>query len=465
LNGRRMKIPAALALGAVMVFGCSHPPAKTAEAVAAAHTEPGIALVNQKKLSPRLSELTFTSSALDGTTKVRVLLPRGYDAEKRRRYPVLYLYHGGGQSASSWTQDGAAEKITAGLPAIVVMPDAGSTEWYADWWNNGHRGRPMWETFHITRLLPWVDEHYRTIPERGARAAAGLSMGGFGAVSYAARHPDLFGAVGSFSGDVDHQNVQMRTIIEQLHPSLWGPWATQEVRWRGDNPWDLAANLAHTDMSLYTGNGQPRQDGEAVDATEQRIRQENVSFHERLRDLGIRHRWHDYGPGSHTWPYWQADLRDWIPHLKAYFARHAQHRATPRSFTFSSIRPQYSAYGWTVLMRRDDTEFSALEVARERRFTVVGNGSATVLTPSLARPGRRYHVTVRDHAGASVWSATADAQGRLTIPLALGPGNPHQQYSPQADTSSTGPSPDNAPFHTRGNSSRFNRAEVTITPR
>jgi S-formylglutathione hydrolase FrmB len=208
LHGRRVRIPAALALGAVMVFGCGHPPARTAEAVeavAATRTETGIALVNQKRLSARLSELTFTSSALDGTTN---------GAEKGHRYPVLYLYHGGGQSASSWTQDGAAEEITADLPAIVVMPDAGSTEWYADWWNNGHRGRPMWETFHINRLLPWVDEHYRTIPERGARASAGLSMGGFGAVSYAARHPDLFGAVGSFSGDVDHQNVEMRTIIE-----------------------------------------------------------------------------------------------------------------------------------------------------------------------------------------------------------------------------------------------------------
>jgi hypothetical protein len=88
LNGRRVRIPAALALGAVMVFGCGHPPARTAEAVAATHTDTGIALVNQKRLSPRLSELTFTSSALDGTTKVRVLLPRGYDAEKGRRYPV-----------------------------------------------------------------------------------------------------------------------------------------------------------------------------------------------------------------------------------------------------------------------------------------------------------------------------------------------------------------------------------------
>ena len=75
------------------------------------------------------------------------------------------------------------------------------------------------------------------------------------------------------------------------------------------------------------------------------------------------------------------------------------------------------------------------------------------------------HYGCSETSPSSVRSATADAQGRLTIPLALGPGNPYQQYSPQAETSSTGPSPDDVPFHARGNSSRFNRAEVTILPR
>ncbi|MBZ3900372.1 alpha/beta hydrolase [Streptomyces griseiscabiei] len=404
----------------------------------------------------------MSSSALTGTAEVRVLLPRGYGVEEGRSYPVLHLYHGGGQSASSWTRDGAAEEITADLPAIVVMPDAGCTDWYADWWNDGDHGRPMWETFHIGLLIPWVDEHYRTIPVRGARAVAGLSMGGFGALSYAARHPDLFGAVGSFSGDVDHQNLEMRTIIEQLHPCLWGPWATQEVRWRGDNPWDLGANLAGLDVSLYTGNGHPRQDGEAVDRTEQRIWQENVSLHERLLTLGTRHRWHDYGAGSHTWPYWQASLRAWIPHLKACFARHAQHPEIPRSFTFSSIRPQYSTYGWSVRMRRDVTEFSALKVARTGHFTVFGNGAATVRTPPLARPGSRHSLTVHDREAASVRTVSADSQGRLAITVSLGPGNPYQQYSQEAEASSSGPSPDDVPFHVRGDGSRFHRAEVTI---
>ena len=58
----------------------------------------GLTLVgDHKQLTRRLSELTFRSTVLDGNTKVRVLLPDGSDADGRTRYPVLYLYHGGGE--------------------------------------------------------------------------------------------------------------------------------------------------------------------------------------------------------------------------------------------------------------------------------------------------------------------------------------------------------------------------------
>ena len=67
-------------------------------------------------------------------------------------------------------------------------------------------------------------------------------MGGFGAMSYAARHPDTFAAAASFSGAVDTVNP----ASEHRDPASdepYGPLATQEIRWRGNNPVDLAANL------------------------------------------------------------------------------------------------------------------------------------------------------------------------------------------------------------------------------
>jgi S-formylglutathione hydrolase FrmB len=117
----------------------------------------------------------------------------------RRRYPVLYLLHGTSGGAADGTTMGNAEQATAGRPLIVVMPDIALHDegggWCTNWWNAGKRGAPEWERFHIDQLLPWVDHNLRTIRSRSARAIAGLSQGGFCSMSYAARHPDLFGTV------------------------------------------------------------------------------------------------------------------------------------------------------------------------------------------------------------------------------------------------------------------------------
>src|SRR4051794_21341742 len=150
---------------------------------ASASSGPGgrghLKLMAERHVDRRLVELTFTTPALDDPTHVRVLLPGGYERSDRR-YPVLYLLHGAIDDYRGWTDEGNAERITAGKPLIVVMPDAGSDGYYSDWWNFGKGGPPEWETYHIDQLLPWIDHHLRTVPGRRGRAVAGLSMGGFG---------------------------------------------------------------------------------------------------------------------------------------------------------------------------------------------------------------------------------------------------------------------------------------------
>ncbi|TMB02806.1 MAG: hypothetical protein E6J70_06435, partial [Deltaproteobacteria bacterium] len=94
----------------------------------------------------------------------------------------------------------------AQFPLIIVMPDAGHDSeagWYSDWAD----GSRQWETFHTRVLVRYVDGHFRTL-RLAHRAVAGLSMGGFGAMSYAARHPGLFQAAASFSGAVDTRYVE-----------------------------------------------------------------------------------------------------------------------------------------------------------------------------------------------------------------------------------------------------------------
>jgi enterochelin esterase-like enzyme len=134
----------------------------------------------------------FSTKALGGESTFAILLPADYDASSLR-YPVVYLLHGGTQNhtafpARSWF---ARDVTRRGL--IAVMPHTPPFAYTA------RAGTLLpFETF-IEELVRYVDANYRTVAVREARAIAGLSMGGFGAVVAGVTHPDLFGTVGAFS--------------------------------------------------------------------------------------------------------------------------------------------------------------------------------------------------------------------------------------------------------------------------
>ena len=421
--------------------------------VPAAPARADLQLVKTDRLSPRLLDLTLhPSTPLLKTpdTHVRVLLPAGYDASAPRRYPVLYLLHGGADDYRSWTRPadgkGDAEKATAALELIVVMPDAGQGGWYTDWYNNGAGGPPMWESYHVGQLIPWVDAHYRTIADRAHRAIAGLSMGGFGAMSYAARHPDLFSAAATWSGAVDTNQPAAPHVLDLIAGldggvpgSLWGLRETQEVRWRGHNPWDLAANLRGMSLSIRSGNGEPGGPyGGGGDPLEPAVHQMSVSFHDRLTSLGIPHVWDDYGPGGHDWPYWNRDLREDLPRFMASFA-HPPAAPPAVPFTYTTIEPTYDVYGWHVAVDRPVLEFSTLADAGADGFSLLGSGTATVTTAPLYLAGVRYPVTVESNAGtgAATREVTAGRDGRLTLAVPVGPPNAAQEYTVPNDSSET----------------------------
>jgi S-formylglutathione hydrolase FrmB len=128
-----------------------------------------------------------------------VYLPPGF--EPSRRYPVVYLLHGMPGSPSEFL-DGtqlatfADTGIASGSlrPFIAVLPSAGSTGKY-----NGEWAGP-WENELVRRIIPWVDASLPTIATRQGRVIAGLSAGGYGAADIGIRHPQLFGAIESWSG-------------------------------------------------------------------------------------------------------------------------------------------------------------------------------------------------------------------------------------------------------------------------
>ena len=100
----------------------------------------GVRVLAQRRLSDRLVELRLDSDALVAPVGTRILLPTGYEPDAQRRYPVLYLLHGGLGGFRNWTDYGDVERLTTDVEVIVVMPSGGTGGWYRDWHNFGRGG-------------------------------------------------------------------------------------------------------------------------------------------------------------------------------------------------------------------------------------------------------------------------------------------------------------------------------------
>jgi S-formylglutathione hydrolase FrmB len=390
--------------------------------------------------SGRLRDVVLYSPALAAQTHVYVLLPVGYDPRGKTRYPSLYLLHGAAGSYVDWINAGAAQQVIDqatqqhGLPAfITIMPDAGVWGFYSDWYGSDLTGTPnpppAWTRYHIGELIPWVDGHYPTKAARSNRAVAGLSMGGFGAMSYAARFPDLFVSAATFSGavDTDVYYPYGPTYLSALAPvfsggqfnqCVWGDEVTQDVHWRGNNPTELAESLSYTDIFITTGGGDTPSTI-ASDPIEQTCYYMSKDLAAALDDNGIAHVDDFYGGGSHAWSYWQADLAKYLPMMVQSFA-HPRPAPPSGSFSYRSILPSFSVWGWTFATDHQVTEFTYLSDVSRTGLSAKGSGSLRVTTAALYPHGSKWMVTQQGSAAVIV---TASSSGQLQFTVNLGP--PH----------------------------------------
>jgi uncharacterized protein with PIN domain/S-formylglutathione hydrolase FrmB len=255
--------------------------------------------------------LTVESESV-GTVPVHVLLPSRFHERRDARWPVLYLLHGMWDGPDAWIRETDVVELTVDLDLLVVMPDGGQFGYYTDWWNGGEGGPPMWETFHLVELRQLLEREFRVGPRR---VVAGLSMGGFGAMSYAARHPDLFAGAASFSGIVDCLGAPR--VPPEIVPGAFGDREEQADVWREHDPLSLADRLRGLALYVSWGNGRPGEldgPGASFDPDEHWIGEGNERFVARLGELGIEVTARG-GPGTHVWPYWQRALHEALPLL------------------------------------------------------------------------------------------------------------------------------------------------------
>jgi diacylglycerol O-acyltransferase / trehalose O-mycolyltransferase len=279
----------------------------------------------------RLADLTIHSTANNANEIVRVLFPTNYASQPSRTWPSLYLLHGGSVGGNSshvdWTANTDIEARTASANALVIMPDAGNVGFYSDWINDPQK----WETFHMVELRQLLDRNYRTNTNR---AIAGLSMGGFGALSYAARHPGDFKAVASYSGAAhpyaDAQAIQavVATGLKGIN-DFWGDPTTASGRtiWQQHDPYYLVNNLLSIPIYVSSGDGTagPNDPSPSIPIPETTTNSESQAFASQLTAAYVAAHpgattdplltTHFYSPGTHTWPYWQREMATSLPML------------------------------------------------------------------------------------------------------------------------------------------------------
>jgi S-formylglutathione hydrolase FrmB len=307
-----------------------------------------ITVVDMEAKSDRVLRYLVSTPSLEMSTatplRINVILPTGYDSAPKRRYPVLYALPGTSNTADVWLNNIDTVELTESLPLIVVIPDgtfdADGGGFYTNWVDQTtSRGVANWETFHTSELVDWIDENFRTIDDRSGRAIVGISQGGFGSMSYAARNPDLYGAASSFSGAVSiYYNPICRagavTLISAIMTGLNGvqPFApfgdpvADAANWQAHDPASIVGNLADTQVDIYTSTGLPG----APDLTDPAVigtvamevllHASNQCFKQAADAAGIEYGWHSYAIGTHAWAYADRSLADYLPRLMEFFA-------------------------------------------------------------------------------------------------------------------------------------------------
>ena len=234
-------------------------------------------------------ELHYFSKALGKQTAATVLLPEGEG--KAGPFPVLYLLHGLSDDHTIWHRRTSIERYVADLPLIVVMPDGGR-----GFYTNAVEGF-AYETAIIEDLIGYIDRMLPTRAERQGRCIGGLSMGGYGALKLALRHPERFcsavshsGALAFGHGSGPENRHQSPEFVRILGPDPAG----------GPNDlYALAENIDRKNLPALR-----------IDCgVEDFLIDDNRAFIAHLSRLGIAHEYEEF-PGKHEWGYWDEHVRE-----------------------------------------------------------------------------------------------------------------------------------------------------------
>jgi S-formylglutathione hydrolase FrmB len=205
--------------------------------------------------SGRVECNTIRSKILARPVPYCIVLPASFDADKTKHFPILYELHGLGDNEQFFIHSGLWNLVEDlrgrhELKDFLIATPAGGASFYI----NSKDGNLRYEDFLLQEFFPYIENKYRASPGRGNRAIAGVSMGGYGALHLAFRHPQLFSAVSAHSA----------ALIEKLPVFLNTPQSPRsrvlgavfgippDTRfWNANSPLELARSANLSALKIY----------------------------------------------------------------------------------------------------------------------------------------------------------------------------------------------------------------------
>ncbi|MFZ2239441.1 MAG: alpha/beta hydrolase family protein [Gordonia amarae] len=295
-------------------------------------------IVYNTKVDDQQVTLIVYSASMDKNIPVTVLVPRN----RNRPSPTLYLLNGagGGEDGAQWDQRTKYKQYFAKENVYVVTPIGGAFSYYTDWQKDDPQlGRNKWTTFLTKELPPLIESTFNTSKVRGI---AGISMAGTSVLGLAISAPRLYRAVAGFSGCARTSDPLGQEYIKTVIglrggadvTNMWGP--LDGPGWKANDPYLNAGKLRGTGTKVYltAGTGLPgpydRFDNPRVEGSplvfadlivqggliEAAVNKCTREVAARLRSLKVPLDLRLRPNGTHSWDYWESDLKATWPKLR-----------------------------------------------------------------------------------------------------------------------------------------------------
>jgi S-formylglutathione hydrolase FrmB len=258
-------------------------------------------VLSPELLAQQVEYKSYTSKVLGRDLKYGVYLPPSYATSPAKKYPVLYFLHGLFEDETRWSTRGQTDQIMNRMIAegkigefIVAIPYGGTS-----FYTNTRDGSEKWEDAIVTEFIPMIESNYRVNATRTTRGISGTSMGGYGALKIAMKHPDMFGSASAHSAvllqDLSAAKVSAGRLarFQSLFNRIYG--IDQDLTyWEANNPMTLAKDTKKLNgLKLYFDCG--TEDDYGFDVGTRQL-------DEMLTKAGYVHESHLY-PGRHGWDY------------------------------------------------------------------------------------------------------------------------------------------------------------------